>query len=176
MGQKLIDIGCVTAPHGVKGEFRVNPLTDFPNRFLDMKTLCLYDKKSVLKAELVIETVRIRPDKGDVLIKASGIDGRDQADSLKGLFIKIPKDQRVELEENEYWIDDLIGLKVLEAESGQETGVICGVLSAGGCDVYSVKSQNGKVFMIPAVSKYVLSVDLEAGVVTVQSIRELMDL
>lgn len=176
MGGRLIDIGRIVAPHGVKGEFRIAPMTDFPERFLDMKSLSLYDGKSLFRRELEIESIRIRPDKKDILVKTLEIENRTQAEDLRGLFVKIPPDQRVELDDDEFWIDDLMGLSVVESETGREIGVLCDVMSTGGGDVYSVRPSSGKVFMIPAARKYVLSVDIKKGVMTVQAVRELMNL
>lgn len=176
MDGRLIDIGRIVASHGVRGEFRISPLTDFPERFSDMKTLRLFDGSGSFRLELRIESVRIRPDNGDILVRAEGISDRNQADGLRGLFVKIRSDERVDLQDDEYWIDDLLGLSIVEQETGKKIGVLCEVTSTGGGDIYSVKLSCGRVFMVPAVREYILSVDVSGGVMTVKGVRELMAL
>lgn len=173
--EDLVDIGRIIAPHGVKGEFRISPLTDFPDRFLAMKTLRLYDDGS-FRMELPVSSVRIRPDKGDILVRSDKVCNRDLAESLKGLLVKVRSDERVPLSEDEYWIDDLIGMKVLDRGSGDLLGEIRDVMVTGGADVYLIGRPDGRTFMVPAVADYVFSVDVESSVVVVQGIQELMDL
>lgn len=174
--EDLVDIGRVVAPHGVKGEFRISPLTDFPERFRSMETLRLYDDSGNFRMELPISSVRIRPDKGDVLIRSERASDRDFAESLKGLLVKVHLDERFSLSEDEYWIDDLIGMAVVDRVSGNSLGEICDVLVTGGSDVYAIRQPNGRTFMVPAVADYVFSVDVEASVMVVQGVQELMEL
>lgn len=174
--EDLVDIGRIVAPHGVKGEFRIAPLTDFPDRFLSMKTLRLYDDGGIFQSEIPISSVRIRPDKGDVLARSVKICDRDLAESLKGLLVKVRRDELVPLPEGEYWIDDLIGMKVLDRESGDTVGEILDVMVTGGADVYLIGRPDGRTFMVPAVADYVFSVDVDGSKMVVQEVQELMDL
>lgn len=177
MGREdLIDIGRIVSPHGVKGEFRISPLTDFPDRFSAMETLQLYDEGGSFRMELPISSVRIRPDKGDILIRSEKITDRGLVESIKGLLVKIPVEERMPLSEDEYWVDDLLGMTVIDRVSGDSLGEICDVMRTGGSDVYSVKRADGGIFMVPAVADYVFSVDVEGAVMVVQGIQELMDL
>jgi len=174
--EDLVDIGRIIAPHGVKGEFRISPLTDFPDRFLSMEILRLYDDAGSFRMEIPLSSVRIRPDKGDVLVRSEKIGDRDSAESLKGLLVKVRSDERVSLSEDEYWIDDLIGMKVLDRESGESLGEISDVMVTGGADVYLIGRPDGRAFMVPAVADYVFSVDVETSIMVVQGVQELMDL
>lgn len=175
MVEEKIDIGRVVAPHGVKGEFRISPLTDFPDRFSSMETLRLYDDKG-FRLELPISSVRIRPDKGDILVRSDKISDREGAESIRGLWVRIDKDERVPLPEGDFWVDDLIGMMVVDGGSGTVLGEICDVMVTGGADVYSVRRPDGRIFMVPAAANYVSSVDLEASLMVVKGVQELMDL
>ncbi|MEA3284555.1 MAG: ribosome maturation factor RimM [Synergistota bacterium] len=175
-GDDLVEVGKIIAPHGVKGEFKVFPLTDFPDRFESMDELDLYDGKGRFVKTVPISSVRFRPDKGEVMITSPKIRDRDEAEALRGMLVKVSKDQRRDLPEGEYWIDDLIGLSVIDEGSGESIGTLCDVMVTGGSDVYAVKRPDGRDMMIPAVGVYVSSVDIASGVLKVKNIEGLRDL
>ncbi len=172
----LVDVGRIGSAHGVRGEFRVIPLTDFPERFKTMEALDLYDTSGAFARRVSVSTVRFRPDKGDVLVASGDVPDRDQAQALRGMIVKVSKADRPKLPQGEYWIDDLIGLSVVEEESGLVVGELVDVLVTGASDVYMVRRPDGADFGIPVVRQYVSSVDLAAKTVTVRQVRELMDL
>lgn len=155
--KKRIIIGRIGAPHGVRGEVRVEPLTDFPNRFDGLQKV--YAGEEVLS----IEGVRHHGDK--ILIKFAGIDTPEAVKKLNGVFLKVLRKDAVPLKEGEYYTFDILGLEVLDSE-GHFLGKVENILFTGSNDVYVVKNEEREV-LIPALKKVVRSIDLEKGTMIV---------
>ena len=134
----LIEIGTVVAPQGLKGEIRVKTESDFPERFekSGMRWLQVQSHQSPLEVELI--KGRQLPGKNIFVIKLAGIDDRNQAESLRGAKLFASKDDRPQLQEEEYHVADLIGMEVYLQESQENIGVVCDVFSAGN-DILEVK-------------------------------------
>lgn len=166
-GKKMVAIGRITGAHGVKGEFNVHPLTDFPERFLDMERLDVYRPDGRFLAHLNLTGIRSHVGKGVFIAEAEGVTDRDRAESLKGLLVQVSPDERVALPEGAVWVDDIIGLEV-RTESGERLGEVIDVMPTGAHDLYEVERPAGGRGMIPAVSQVVLDIDVEAGFMTVR--------
>jgi 16S rRNA processing protein RimM len=169
-----VQIGRIVGAHGIGGEIRIHPLTDFPERFFEMKTLCAQLPGKPDK-ELEVLSVRPHEGKGQLLVSVSGITDKDSADALKGRIITVAPQERVKLPEGEYWIDSLIGLDVIEAESGEHLGKIEDVLSTGSNDVYQVRTGGGAVKLVPAVGDIIAEISLESGTVKINVMEGLWD-
>jgi 16S rRNA processing protein RimM len=167
-------IGKIVGAHGVRGTLRIHPLTDYPERFLDMRTLYV-EKQGKPHRELEITGITSHDGKGQFLAAVSGISDRESAEAFSGYVVTVAPDERVKLPEGEYWIDSLIGLDVVDAESGEELGEIEDVMPTGSSDVYQVRATDGSVKMIPAVADVVREVDVDAGVVRVSLLEGLWD-
>lgn len=164
MTDDFLEIGKIVAPQGLKGELRVYPNTDFPDRFLKP------GKRWLLKpghAEpQVIELVKGRylDGKGLYVVQFAGIDSRDLAETLRDCKILIPASDRPLLQEDEFHVADLIGLQVFEQASQTLVGEVVNVLAAGN-DLLEVQYlQEGqpdkKTVLIPFVRAIVPVVDL----------------
>lgn len=151
-------IGQVTAPFGIQGEVRLRPETDDPDRFRDLRAVCLAWPTGVERT-ITIERVRVTP-KG-ICVKFTGIATRDDAETLRSAWVKIPRSQARPLPEHSYWIHDLIGLQVRDLQ-GADLGEITEVIRSAANDVYVTEK-----VMIPALKKVVRSVDLETRVMVV---------
>jgi len=171
----LTAIGKIVGAHGVKGEFKILPLTDFPERFKAMEELRLYGALGSHKTTLRLLSVRFQVDKGLVLAKAENVNTREEAEALRGLIIKIRKEERVSLPEGHYWIDDLIGLTVRDCETLEELGHVKDVLVTGGVDVFLIETPSGEEKMIPAAKEMVGSIDLEKKQMLVSLLEGLWD-
>lgn len=147
-------IGKITSAHGVRGEMKVLPMTDDMTRFDLVDQISVRLGKKVL--EYTVENVRYHKNK--VLLTLEGIKDKDQADGLRNGLIEIPRDQGVELEEDRFYIVDLIGMDVYE--DGELIGKLKDVLQYGAADLYVIR-ENGKEWMLPATKENILSVDLE---------------
>ena len=153
--EELVNIGRVVATQGNKGEVRVIPLTDFPDRFQSLKKIYLIQKG---KEPLTIEIEKAWHHRGFVILKIKGYDSISQAEELKDSFTAISEEERIKLKRGEYYIDDLIGLEV-ESEQGERLGKVVDVIKNPGNDIYVVK--NGKELWIPATKEVVKKIDLK---------------
>ncbi len=169
--EDMLRVGVIAATHGIKGEVKVYPTTDDPKRFEELEYVIVDEGRT--KTELKIASVRYF--KQFVILKFRDIN--DINDVLK--YVKkdllINRSDAVECGENENFICDLIGLKVVTDE-GEELGVLDDVIQTGANDVYQVKISEEKKVLIPAIRQCILKVDLDAGVMTVHLLDGLMDL
>ena len=173
-GKKRVQIGYIAGAHGVGGVLRLVPTTDYPERFFDMETFVAeYPGKSPLS--LKITEVKHHSGKGQMLISAEGIGDRGAAEALKGWKITISPEERVKLPEGEYWIDSLIGLDVIDDESGAHLGSIVEIMNTGSNDVYQGRTDDGALRLIPAIRDVVRKISLERGTVRVRLPEGLWD-
>jgi 16S rRNA processing protein RimM len=174
LGKKRVQIGYIAGAHGVEGVLRLVPTTDYPERFFDMETL-VAERDGKPPLFLKITGVKPHSGKGQILISADGVDDRDAAEALKGWKITISPEERVELPEGEYWTDSLIGLDVVDDESGAHLGRIEEIMNTGSNDVYQVRTGDGKLRLIPAIRDVVREISLEHGTVRVKLLEGLWD-
>ena len=158
---KLVTIGEITRHQGNKGEVRVKPLTDFPERFEDLETIKL--SKGRIEKEVSIEEVRYH--KGYVILKFEDVDDIGAAIEHKGFEIKIPKAERYELDENVYYMQDIVGLDVYQEE--EYLGELVTIMETGANDVYVVQDDDEKL-LLPALKDVVLEVDIDANKMSVE--------
>ena len=157
--EDLYQVGAITQTHGIKGEVKVFPLTDDISRFKNMKNLLLDAGK---EGYISLEVENVRPQKNLVILKFKGIDNINDIEKYKGRGLYVTKDSRVDLEADEYFIADLIGVKVyLDTDETNEFGEITDVLQTGANDVYEVEMSNGGSVLVPAIKDCILSVDME---------------
>ena len=164
----MLAIGEIVAVHGLHGQVRVMPLTDFPERFrlLDVVSLSRPER---LAAQFRIRSVDWRSGKRQLLLTFQGIRNRAQAAALVGAFIEIEDHQAVELPEDTYFEHDIIGLSVVTTD-GRDLGKVTEVLRTGANDVY-VTPQG----LIPAIGDVVQDIDLAAGTMTIIAVPGLLD-
>ncbi|MBP2653157.1 MAG: rimM [Firmicutes bacterium] len=156
----LITIGKIVAPHGVRGDVRVIPLTDFPERFQTMKYVLLDDGR-----KLGIKEVKYH--KQFVLLSFIGLSDRNAVEELKGKIIKVTREELVALPEGHYYTFDIIGLAVYD-ETGTFLGIVKEVMPTGSNDVYIVEAENQHSIMIPALKDVVKIIDLQSKRMTVK--------
>ena len=171
-GEDRVIIGKVLTAHGVKGELKTAPLTDYPERYLEMRALSLYRKGEPV-GEFGIKNVRAAGD--SLLITLEGIDDMDAANALRGCTIEIPKSERAELPEGEFWISDLIGLTA-ERDTGQRLGTVKDIVESGASQLIIIAGTDGKEHMVPANEEFLLGADLTAKTVTLRLIDGLWEL
>lgn len=163
-------IGKILNAHGVRGELKVEPLTDNPERYRILEQVYLEDRK---KNYTLYDVEFVRFHKGNVLVKLAGIDDMDAAKLVKNQHLAINKSDRMPLEEGAYYIDDLIGLHVFEDD--RPIGVLKDVLQPGANDVYVLDSDVYPDLYIPALKSVILSVDLENKRMDVKLPKGLVD-
>lgn len=165
---EYFEIGQISNTHGLKGELKVRPFTESQRDYERLKNV-LVDLNGTLK-EYAIESVRYQQD--IVLLKLKGVDSIEEAERLKGKYIKIPRESAKETSQDEFFIADLIGCEVYEKEL---LGVVVDVFTAGAADVYVVKRKGKKDLLLPALSSVIKHVDIEAKRIDVEVPRGLED-
>jgi 16S rRNA processing protein RimM len=153
-------IGRIVAPHGLKGEVQAEVLTDFPDRFSGLKTVYLGEELQ----PTILESQRLHGRR--ILLKFAQYDDRDQADRLRGKLIYVPIEEAVPLGDDEYYLYEIVGLKVWTTE-GEYLGRVEEVLHTGSNDVYVVRGAREET-LIPAISSVVLKVDVGKGRIDVR--------
>ncbi|MBI3925812.1 MAG: 16S rRNA processing protein RimM [Armatimonadetes bacterium] len=161
--RQLVSIGKILKPHGFRGEMRILVLTDFPERFDETERVYLFRDEAGPARELEVESARLHH--GRILLKLCGIESSEAVESVRNFFVAVHEDELVELEEDEYWHFQLEGLEVRDA-AGVVLGRLESIVSTPAHDLYLVRTDRGEL-LIPAISRYVLDIDLEAGVVKV---------
>ena len=156
----LIEAGKVVNTHGIKGDVRLLPWADSPGFLTGFKHIYINEKPVKILAANV--------HKGCVIATLEGIDNIDDAIKLKGSVFKIKKTD-VQLEEGRYFIDDLIGLKALDAESNEDLGTVTDVLSLPSNNVYVIKGS--REILVPAVSEFIVETCLEKGYIKLRLIE-----
>lgn len=169
--ETMLRVGVISSTHGVRGEVKVYPTTDDPERFLDLEEVILDTGRERLP--LKIENVKFF--KNMVILKFKGYDNINDIEKYKGRDLYITRDQAVELEEDEYFIADLIGMSVV-AEDGTVLGTLADVMPTGANDVYVVRTENGKELLIPAIKECILNVDVEEQAMRIHVMDGLLDL
>jgi 16S rRNA processing protein RimM len=151
-------VGRVLRPHGIRGELRVEIITDYPERL--SRHACFYLASSASPEAVQRYPVeKLRRHREVLLLKLAGCDDRNSADELRGMLVQIPIGEAIPLEEGEYYHFQLVGVRV-ETESGEWLGQVVEVLETGANDVYVVRGPWGEV-LLPAVDDVVLELDLE---------------
>lgn len=177
MDCKWVIIGEVVATHGNRGEVRVVPYTEFPDRFQSMNKIILFAANENYPAfSLELESSRFH--KNFVMLKLKGIDSISQAQRLKGMVIKVDRQDVIPLPPGKNYIFELVGLNVITTDD-INLGVITDVLQTGANDVYVVKPHPGITkkdnILIPVIKQVVLEVNLEQQCVKVNLLDGLLE-
>ena len=167
--EDLLKVGVITTTHGVRGEVKVYPTTDEPERFLDLEYVLLDTGKELRRLD--IKNVRFF--KNLVILKFDGIDNINDIEKYKGRDLWIPREEAQELDEDEYYIADLLGMKVL-LEDGSEFGTLKNVMETGANDVYIVDSVEHGEVLLPAIKECILDVEVEKNVMTIHLMKGLI--
>lgn len=168
--QDKLQVGIIASTHGLKGEVKVYPTTDDSGRFQDLKEVILEtDGKEML---LRIEGVKFF--KKFVILKFKSINTIEEVEKYKGKSLYVTRENAVKLEQNEYFIADLIGLQVVDEEENK-LGILRDVIQTGANDVYEVALTAGGEVLIPAIQQCILRVDMEEGSMKVHLLEGLME-
>ena len=167
--EDLLKVGVITTTHGVRGEVKVYPTTDDAGRFLELDYVLLETGRELRKLD--IQNVKFF--KNLVILKFKDIDNINDIEKYKGHDLWIPREEGQALEENEYYIADLLGMKVL-LEDGSEFGTLKDVMETGANDVYIIDSREHGEVLLPAIKECILDVDLENETMTVHLMKGLI--
>ena len=154
-----IVVGRVTGAWGIRGEVKVEPLTDAPHRFNSGGVLYLDEQPT--------RVLGSRKQKGQFVLKLDGVEDRNRAETLAGVEISVPRDQVSPLPAGSYYHFQIIGLEVW-SEKSVKLGTVREILQTGAHDVYVVAKDQGGDLLLPAVAEVVLEVDEAHGRVVVR--------
>ena len=171
MAAKWLTVGKVVNTHGVRGEAKVWPETDFPEERFGKGTKLTLVSPDEAKT-MPVTVVSARPQKNLYIVKFQEFQNINQLEPYKGWSIKT--DSRIPLEDHEFYFQDIIGCTV-QSEDGETLGVITEILRPGANDVWVLKRTNGKLAYIPYIEDVVLNVDVAAKTVTIHVMEGLLE-
>ena len=164
--KKRVTIGKVGAAHGIHGEMRIIPLTDFTDRFATMKEVMVGDE--------LLHITSCKYHKQYVLMKFKEYPIREDAMRLTGKLLTVDRSEAAPLSEGEYYTFDIVGLTVYDID-GKELGQVENVLRTGSNDVYQTRRLDGGELLIPALKAVVKEIDVAGGRMVVDMPEEISD-
>ena len=169
MKKKYLEIGKITKLQGLKGDVRVQYYCDSPEMLCEFGTLYAGREHTPFEPE------RARYLKADVaVLKLKGVDTPEDAEKLIGKMLYFDR-SAAELPEGTWFIQDIVGLSVYDADSGKCYGVIDDVYQNGAAAVYSIKTPSGKQLMFPAIPEVLLDTDIDGGRLTIRPLDGLFE-
>ena len=162
-------IGNVANIHGIKGEIKIYPYTDDILNLTNLKSI-YFDKE--LKEKYKIKRARVH--KNMLVIKLEGINDANEALELKTKDVYIPRNALKELDDNTYYIEDLLLSDIVEEESGNVIGKLTYVFNTGANDVYEVEREDKSKIYLPAISDVIKKVDIKSKKIYVKLMEGLI--
>lgn len=167
MKKEYLEAGKIVNTHGIRGEVKIMPYCDSP------ELLCDFDRLFMGKSLKEIYIERSRVQKNMIICKIEGVDTPEEAEKLRNKMLYMHRDD-LELDEDTYFIQDLIGMTVKNADTGEIYGIIDDVFQTGANDVYSIKNGD-KSYLVPAIADVVITTDIDSGIMTIRPLEGLFD-
>ena len=167
MIKQYLEAGRIVATHGIRGEVRVEPWCDSAEFIRPLRRFYRADHS-------LMEVESSRVHKGMLLVKFKGVETATQGDLLRGTVLLLDRAD-VRLPKGRYFVQDLLGLRVIDADTERVYGTINDIFQTAANDVYSVRDENGKDHLFPAVDAMLVSTDIEAGTVLVRPVKGIFD-
>ena len=155
-------VGKLVGAQGLRGELKVNPASDFPERFTKPGPRWLRSRQGESPTEIRLNSGRQLPGRSLFVVRVDGVNDRAAAEALVGKELLVQSDDRPELEDGEFHLLDLVGLEARLAEGGEIVGTVRDLIS-GGNDLLEIKRPDGKILLIPFVEAIVPEVHLNEG-------------
>ena len=165
--KQFLEIGQIVNTHGLKGDVRVDPWCDGPEFICNFKKLYKKDGSAV-------EIERARVQKNVAVVKIKGVDSVEQADLLRRTVLYVNRDD-VQLDEGVFFIQDILGCEVRDADSDALYGKVTDIIKTGANDVYQVTDDEGKNYLVPVIDDVVIATDIDSGVVTIRPLKGIFD-
>ncbi|WP_028550399.1 ribosome maturation factor RimM [Paenibacillus sp. UNC451MF] len=173
MSEKLYTVGKIVNTHGIRGELKIVPETDFPDeRFAKGSALIFFDPQKQTTLSVTVESAREH--KKMFMVKFKGFDNINDVEKYKGWLLKVEEKYLSELSDDEFYYHEIIGCTVFTDE-GEKLGTINEILSPGANDVWVVERESGKPVLIPYIDDVVLEVDVNEKRVKVSLMEGLLD-
>lgn len=175
MKPAFLVVGKIVNTHGVRGELKILPQTDFPEvRFSKGSVLYAFPPHSLEQGEpLTVQSARIH--KGTWIVKFEEYHNINDVLGYKGGVLKVAQTDQVELDEGEYYYHEIIGCEVFD-EDGDKLGVVKEILAPSANDVWVVKRDRGKDLLLPVIDEVIRSVDTQQKRITIHVLEGLLDI
>ena len=157
-----LSVGKIVGVQGLQGELRVNPASDFPERFTAPGPRWLRSRQGGEPTEIQLKKGRQLPGKSLFVVRFEGINNRGAAEALVGQELLVSADDRPELEEGEFHLLDLVGLEARLSADGPSIGTVTNLIS-GGNDLLELNTSDSRKLLIPFVEAIVPEVHLNEG-------------
>ncbi|MBQ6495748.1 MAG: 16S rRNA processing protein RimM [Firmicutes bacterium] len=161
-----IEIGKITSAVGLKGEVKVYNYSDSADIYRTTEEIFVGEKRRKIQ--------NVRTQKSMVILKLEGIDDRNAAERARGEVLCITEADLPELPEGQFYIRDLIGMDVVDAETGDAVGTVRDVIQNTAQDIFDVKTPDGKQVLIPKVPEFIIEIDSETRVIKVKLIEGML--
>lgn len=168
--EQFLRVGVISSTHGIRGEVKVYPTTDDPERFLDLDEVIL----DTGREHKILEIEGVKFFKNQVILKFKGYDNINDIEKYLKKDLLVDREHAVELGENENFIADLIDMEVV-TDGGKILGTLTDVIETGANDVYAVKTPEGKEILLPAIRDCILDVNVDEKRMTVHVMEGLLD-
>lgn len=168
--EELLQVGAITSTHGVRGEVKVFPTTDDVKRFSQLKEVEL----ETAAGTTTLHIKGVKYFKQFAILKFEEYDSLNEVEAIKGKKLFVTRKNAVKLQKDEYFIADLIGMKVMDPDSGLE-GELTDVLQTGANDVYDITLSDGRSFLLPAISDCIRKVDMQESMITIHILEGLLE-
>lgn len=162
--KEILRVGKIVNTHGLKGAVKVIPLTDDPKRYNELEFVLIDGIKRN------IENCKFQKDR--VIVKVEGINSIEEAEKYKNKYMEIPREYAVPLEEDTYYIADIIGCTVYDTE-GKNLGEVYDVIQTKNNDVYWIRKP--KELLIPVLLDIVTDIDVENKKIVIKPVGEWQD-
>ena len=168
MLKQYLEAGKIVGTHGVKGELRVEPWCDSAGFLAQFHTL-YWDCGAV-----PVRVLSSRPHKSLLLVRIEGVNTVEQGDALRGRVLYLDR-RDARLPEGRWFIQDMLGLSVRDADTGKCYGTLTDVLQTGANDVYQVTAPGGREYLIPSIPQVVVRRDPEHGIMLIRPMKGIFD-
>lgn len=168
MKKRYLEVGKVVGTHGIKGDIKVQPWCDSPFFLCEFKNLYLDN------GEKKVKVFRSRVNKNIVIVNIEGIDSVEKANLLRGKILYIDR-QEAKIDEDTYFIQDIIGIEVVDISNNKIYGKVTDVIKTGANDVYQLTDSKNKEYLLPVIDDVVKDVDLDNNKVFISPIKGIFE-
>ena len=169
MIKDYLEIGKITSTHGIRGEVRIEPWCDEPE-FLKKFKVLYFDSKGEKPVK-----ISTRPNGHMAIGKLEGVDTVEEAAKLRNK-VNYMKRSDAKLPKGKYFIAELIDCRVIDADNEEKVyGILSDVSETGANDVWHIKAEDGKEYLIPAIPPVVIDTDVVSGIIKIRPLKGIFD-
>lgn len=172
MSKEFLQIGEIVSTHALKGEVKVKPWCDSVDVISSLEYIYFNEGRRTTMRAIKIENVKEH--KGMAIVKLEGTNTIEEGAALRGKILYARRDD-IPIDEDSYFIADLIGMQVHNADTSELIGELIDITPTGANDVYHIKNAKGKIYLAPAIKQVVIEIDIDAKIVKIRPLEGLFD-